>query len=129
MFFGILPNEEPWKGVIVAGGLFMPSGPQLKRMRAAIADDSKPIHDLFSDKAFKARFKDGFSRFNVASRVPRGYVADHPDIEWLMLKSFLVVRKIPGSEFVSPNLGDTIVADYKQLLRLNRIIENILAGQ
>lgn len=127
LFFGILPNEEPWKGIIVAGGLFMPSGPQLKKMRAAIADDSTPIHDLFNDRAFKARFKEGFSRFNVTTRVPRGCASDHPDTEWLMLKSFLVVRRVSASEFVSPKLPDAIVNDYKQLLRLNRIIEMILA--
>ena len=126
LFFGILPNEEPWKGIIVAGGLFMPSGPQLKKMRAAIAEDSKPIHDLFNDRAFKTRFKEGFSRFNVTTRVPRGYASDHPDIDWLMLKSFLVARRISAAEFVSPKLFDAIVDDYKQLLRLNRIIEMIL---
>lgn len=44
-----------------------------------------------------------------------------------MLKSFLVVKGIPNSEFVSPKLADSIVKDYQQLLRLNRIIEEILA--
>lgn len=127
LFFGILPNESPWHGVIVAGGLFMPSGAQLKKMRVAIAENSTPFHRLFDDKAFSARFKDGFSRFNVASKMPRGYDADHPDRDWLMLKSFLVVRKIPDTEFVSPKLADSIVRDYQQLVRLNRIIEDILA--
>lgn len=126
LFFGILPNEPPWHGVIVAGGLFMPSGPQLKKMRTAIAEDSTAFHKLFADKAFNARFKDGFSRFNVASKMPRGYPPDHPDRDWLMLKSFLVVRKMPSAEFISPQLADTIVSDYQQLLRLNRVIEEIL---
>ena len=127
LFFGILPNEDPWKGVIVAGGLFMPSGPQLKKMRAVIADHSTSFHKLFADKQFKARFTDGFSRFNVSSRVPRGYDADHPEAEWLKLKSFLVVKKIATADFVSPKLADAIVEDYQQLLRLNRRIEQIIA--
>lgn len=126
LFFGILPNEEPWNGVIVAGGLFMPSGPQLKKMRAAIVENAQTFHDLLIDKQFKARFKDGFSRFNVSTRAPRGYDTDHPDMQWLMLKSFLVVRKVTPSEFVSSKLADSIVEDYKQLLRLNRLIEDIL---
>lgn len=33
LFFGILPNIPPYRGVVVAGGLFMPSGPQLKKVR------------------------------------------------------------------------------------------------
>lgn len=127
LFFGILPNEEPWKGVIVAGGLFMPSGPQLKKMRAAIADDPIPFHKLFANQPFKSRFKNDFSRFNVSTRVPRGYEGDHPEAEWLKLKSFLVVKKISTADFVSPKLADAIVEDYKQLLQLNRMIEKIVA--
>lgn len=127
LFFGILPNEEPWNGVIIAGGLFMPSGPQLKKIRAAIAEDSRPFHKIFNDKNFKARFKESFSSFNQSSRVPRGYSAEHPDIEWLKLKSFLVVKKISSSQFISSALGDSIVQDYIQLLKLNRLIEKILA--
>ena len=64
-------------------------------MRAVIADHSTPLHTLFADKQFKARFKNGFSRFNISKRVPRGYDADHPEAERLKLKSFLVVKKIP----------------------------------
>jgi uncharacterized protein (DUF2461 family) len=81
--------------VIVAGGLFMPSSPQLKKVRSAIAADSEPFHRLFSDRDFKARFKSGFIMTNSASRVPRGFDVDHPDLDWIKLKSFLVQKKIP----------------------------------
>lgn len=129
LFFGILPNEAPWNGVIVSGGLFMPSGPQLKKMRHAIAKDAKPFHSLFKDRHFKARFKEGFSSFNIASRAPRGFDPEHPDMEWLRLKSFLVVKKISMSEFTSPALPDSLVTDFKQLLRLNRLTEGVLANR
>lgn len=128
LFFGILPNEAPWNGVIVSGGLFMPSGPQLKKMRNAISEDAKPFHSLFKDKKFKERFKEGFSSFNIAARAPRGCDPEHPDIEWLRLKSFLVVKKLATAEFASAELADTLVADFKQLLRLNRLIEEIVMG-
>lgn len=126
LFFGILPNEAPWNGVIVSGGLFMPSGPQLKKMRNAIAEDAKPFHSLFKDKKFKKRFNEGFSSFNSAARAPRGFDPEHPDMEWLRLKSFLVVKKLSITEFASPELADALVTDFKQLLRLNRLIEDIV---
>jgi len=126
LFFGILPNEAPWNGVIISGGLFMPSGPQLKKMRNAIAQDAAPFHSLFKDKKFKGRFKEGFSSFNIASRAPRGFDADHPEMDWLRLKSFLVIKKISVAEFASPELADSLVIDFKQLLRLNRLIEGVL---
>lgn len=128
LFFGILPNEPAYQGIIVAGGLFMPSGPQLKKIRSAIAANSEPFHRLFSDRDFKARFKSGFILTNSASRVPRGFDVDHPDLEWIKLKNFLVQKKIPLTEFTSLELADHIVKDFKQLLRLNRLLEDILDG-
>lgn len=126
LFFGILPNIPPYKGVVVAGGLFMPSGPQLKMVRNAIAQDAQAFHALFADPAFKARFKGDFSREEVASRPPRGFDPDHPDMAWLKLKRFLVVKKLSHTEFISPDLVQSMVGDFKQLIRLNRLLEDVL---
>lgn len=127
LFFGILPNIPPYRGVVVAGGLFMPSGPQLKKVRNAIAQDAQPFHALFADPAFKARFKSDFSREEVVSRPPRGFDPDHPDMEWLKLKRFLVVKQLSTTEFISPDLVPALVEDFKQLIRLNRLLEDALA--
>ena len=126
LFFGILPNIPPYMGVVVAGGLFMPSGPQLKKVRNAIAQDAQPFHALFADPAFKARFKVDFSREEVASRAPRGFDPDHPDMEWLKLKRFLVVKKLSTAEFTSADLVPAVAEDFKQLIRLNRLLEDAL---
>lgn len=126
LFFGILPNIPPYRGVVVAGGLFMPSGPQLKKVRNAIAQDAQAFHALFSDPAFKARFKSDFSREEVSSRPPRGVDPDHPDMVWLKLKRFLVVKKLSNTEFISQDLVPALVEDYKQLIRLNRLLEDAL---
>lgn len=126
LFFGILPNIPPYMGVVVAGGLFMPSGPQLKKVRNAVARDAQPFHALFADPAFKARFKTDFSREEVAPRPPRGFGPDHPDMEWLKLKRFLVVKKLSTTEFTSPDLVPAVAEDFKQLIRLNRLLEDAL---
>jgi uncharacterized protein (TIGR02453 family) len=126
LFFGILPNIPPYMGVIVAGGLFMPSSPQLKKIRNAIAQNSEPFHSLFNDAEFKARFKSRFVNDNVAPKLPRGFDSSHPDVEWLKLKAFLVIKKISKTEFVSAGLAQSVVGDFKQLLRLNRLLEEIL---
>lgn len=126
LFFGILPNIPPYMGVVVAGGLFMPSGPQLKKVRNVVARDAQPFHALFADPAFKARFKTDFSREEVAPRPPRGFDPDHPDMEWLKLKRFLVVKKLSTTEFTSPDLVPAVAEDFKQLIRLNRLLEDAL---
>ncbi|MYZ52240.1 TIGR02453 family protein [Malikia spinosa] len=126
LFFGILPNIPQYMGVVVAGGLFMPSGPQLRKVRSAIAQDARLFHALFDDPTFKARFKTNFSREEVASRPPRGFDPDHPDMDWLRLKKFLVVKKLTNAEFTSRDLVPAVVEDFKQLVRLNRFLENAL---
>ena len=126
LFFGILPFEQPWEGIIVAGGLFMPSSPQLKKLRSAVALDSKPFHELFKDRSFKARFKSPFSTHSCAAKVPRDFEPDHPDADWLKLKSFLVVKKLSLAEFTSADLANSVAKDFKQLLRLNQLIDEML---
>ncbi len=127
LFFGILPNIAPYMGVVVAGGLFMPSGPQLKKVRAAIATNAQAFHTLFADPAFNARFKVNFSRDNVTTRAPRGFEPDHPDMHWLKLKNFLIIKNLTHAEFTSTDLVSSVVKDFKQLLRLNRLIEDALS--
>lgn len=53
-FFGLLPNDPRWNGVVVAGGLYMTSSRQARRVRQAIADNSQPFKALFRDRAFKS---------------------------------------------------------------------------
>lgn len=127
LFFGILPNIPQYMGVVVAGGLFMPSGPQLKKVRSAIAQDAQPFHALFADPTFKARFSTDFSRQEVASRPPRGFDPNHPDLDWLRLKRFLVIKKLTPAEFTSRDLVPSVAEDFKQLIRLNRLLEDVLS--
>ncbi len=91
-----------------------------------MAWDAQAFHALFADPAFKARFETDFSREEVASRPPRGFDPDHPDMEWLKLKRFLVVKKLSTTEFTSADLVPAVARDFKQLIRLNRLLEDVL---
>lgn len=126
LFFGILPDEEEWKGIFITGGLFMPTSAQMKKVRLGIAKNGEPFHKLFADAKFKKNFPDGFSKRQTGVRTPLGFDADHPDIEWLKLKSFMVERKVTMAEFTSPAFFDNVAADFQQLLKLNRLLESIL---
>ena len=126
LFFGILPNEPEWKGVFVTGGLFMPNSAQLKRVRHGISKNPKPFHELFSSQAFRKNFPDGFSQRNAGVRTPKGFRDDDPNLAWLKLKNFMVERQVRIPEFTSADFFDNVAADFKQLLKLNRLIEDIL---
>ncbi len=92
-----------------------------------MSKDARAFHALFADPTFKARFKTNFSREEVATRPPRGFDPDHPDMDWLKLKRFLVVKKLTQAQFTSRDLLPALVEDFKQLVRLNRLLEDALA--
>lgn len=121
LFFGLFPNEETQ--VLLASGLWQPTSHQTLLIREAIRKDATPFHQLFADKAFKTRFKTGFSMDNMAARVPKGFSADHDDIHWIMLKNFVVLKSIKLKDFCSPRFNDLVVADFKQGLRLNKLLD------
>lgn len=128
LFFGLLPNDETWKGVVVAGGLYMASSTQTRCVRQAIADDSEPFKKLFADKEFEKSFKTGFNRMAVAKNCPRGFDADHPDIDWIKLKAFFVSKTLTTKQFSSPDLARNLASDFRQLLRLNEILDRAIEG-
>ena len=124
LFFGLFPNEEDQ--IIIAGGLWQPTSRQTRLIREAIAQDSEPFHELFADRKFKASFKNGFYAKDISARVPRGFNADHADIDWIRLKKFVVYKTVSVKEFSSEKFFDTVVNDLKQALRLNQLLDQAL---
>lgn len=121
LFFGLFPNEKD--KILLAGGLWQPSSQQTRLIREAIYKDSEPFHELFEDSEFKKSFKTGFSLDKMSKRVPRGFDEDHPDIEWLKLKNFILMKKVPLKDFSSAKFGDYAVRDFKQALRMNKLLD------
>ena len=128
LFFGLLPNDPQWHGVVVAGGLYTATSQQTRRVRLAIADDSEPFKRLFADKDFKKSFKSGFEAMVKAPKCPRGFNGDHPDIEWIKLKTFFVCKTLTNQEFSSKDLAKNLARDFTQLLRLNGMLQKAIDG-
>lgn len=126
LFLGIFPTEDELGPVVLASGLWEPSSPQLKKIRRAIAADASAYHALFADKAFKACFPKGFHLRDQSVRVPRGFDPTHPDVDWLRLKKFVVLKKFTAKEFSSKNFGDAVIKHYRQGLRLNRLLDEAI---
>ncbi len=124
LFFGLFPNEED--SILIAGGLWQPSSQQTRLIREAINKDSEPFKELFSDSKFKKSFKGAFYMQDQSTRVPRGFAVDHPDVEWLKLKKFVVYKKISMKEFTSPHFSAHVIQDFTQALRLNKLLDQAI---
>jgi uncharacterized protein (TIGR02453 family) len=86
-------------GSFLAGGLYMPERPQLDRLRGMLAQDAGPLKAIVGDKTFKRLFGD--LRGEKLKVVPRGYPADHPEIELLKMKEFMAIHDFSDDEVLS----------------------------
>jgi uncharacterized protein (TIGR02453 family) len=106
-----------------AGGHYLPSADQTKHIRSWIAHDPSELEDLLEDKAFKKIFKEGLGTERMLKTKPRDYPVDHPKFDWLRLSAWYVWRNIPKKIVLSKNFADVLTEDWRQVLRLNRILD------
>jgi len=120
---GFYLHIEPGR-TFLAGGIYMPDGPQLKKIRSAIARDPKKFLGIVMSKTFKSNF--GTFKGDKLSRAPMGYTPDHPMIEWLRFKQFIVVAEWPENTAMKGNLVGRAMKMYGKMFPLVDFINNAL---
>lgn len=97
----------------IAGGCWMPPNEDLKRIRQEIDYNPDPLHAVIDSPAFSKLFT--FSSSEKLKNAPKGYSADHPEIELLKLKSFEVTQSIPDQSFLNPLIVDKLKNSFSVL--------------
>lgn len=77
--------------VWIGGGLYMPSSPDLRAIREHIAVNHRKLHQVVTSPSFRGAV--GELDGEQLSRVPHGYVKDHPAGAYLRFKQFLAGRE------------------------------------
>lgn len=85
-----------------AAGFWMPEASDLKKIREEIDYNTSEFLDIINEKSFKNTFQ--LSQEDKLKKAPKGYEADHPQIELLKLKSFTVTFAIKDEEFLKPGI-------------------------
>ncbi len=80
--------------VWMGGGIYMPSSSELSAIRAAIAEDHRRFRRVVTAPAFRRAV--GELSGEQLTRVPRGYVKDHPAAEYLRHRQFIGGREYPS---------------------------------
>ena len=122
-YFHVEPGNS-----FVAGGLWMPMTPELKKVRQEIDYSWEEFSKITGNKKFRSVFGDlNRSAEYTLSRPPKGYEVENPAIEFLKLKSFIVSTKISDKDLASKNLVKIVVAHFESMKPfidfLNRAIE------
>jgi uncharacterized protein (TIGR02453 family) len=105
------------------GGLWMPEAPLLNKVRKEI----HYFYDDFTQIINQPLFLETYGSLDIAdgqklSRPPKGYEATDPAIEFLKLKSFTAMTKVPDELLVSDKLVPTITEYFKQIKPLIQFI-------
>lgn len=97
---GFYFHVEPGKS-FVAGGMWQPEGPVLKKLRQEVDYNFKEFKAIISNAKFKKYFKE--IEGEKLKTLPQGYTADNPAIDYLKMKSFIITAKLSDKDLTSKN--------------------------
>lgn len=105
LYLGIEPGS-----VFIGGGLYMPTGVQLKAIRKSIMDKPDGYLAVVGEKKFKKVF--GGLMGETLQKAPLGIAKDHPMIEHLKHKQFFVGKEWDDESIVYSRKFVATVAKY-----------------
>lgn len=104
-YFHIEPGAS-----FLGGGFWAPNSPDLKRIREEIAADPQPMRQLIADPVFQKTF--GELKGETLKTAPQGYSQDHPAIDLLRHKQFLLTRSFTDEEVMASSFLDEVVETF-----------------
>lgn len=118
-------HVEPGNKSFVAIGLFQPVPEYLAKIRQEIDYNGDQLAKIFKDK----KFKSNFSKFwddDALKTAPKGYEKDHPHIQWIKLKSFVVTHEFKDTEVLDKKFLKKAAEVMKSAKPLNEFLEEAI---
>jgi uncharacterized protein (TIGR02453 family) len=104
-YLHISPGES-----FLASGFWEPNKEDLARIRKEFETDASEIRAVVNTADFKKHF--GKLKGDAVKSAPRGFDKNHPNIDLIRLKQFIVTREFTDDEVLSPNFLDEVVASF-----------------
>ncbi len=120
-FAGYYFHIEPEKSII-AGGAYMPPAPWLSSIREKIDEEPDEFIKIINSKNFVKYF--GKLDGEKLKKAPKGYPSDHPNIELLKFKSYLVVNEVKDEFVLSQNYFDHVLKVLKAMKPFNDFLND-----
>ncbi|MDQ3017139.1 MAG: DUF2461 domain-containing protein [Bacteroidota bacterium] len=103
---------EPGKS-FAGGGFWEPEPADLKRIRDEIAFDDKPLRKIINSKSFIKNF--GTLNGDELKTAPSGYDKEHPAIDLIRKKQYLLGRNFTDQEVNSPDFLKEVVGSFEAM--------------
>ena len=94
------------KGSYVIGGFFGPNKDDLLHIRKHLEQDADSMRDILTSKKFKDFF--GALRGSQLKTAPRGFDKEHPDVDLLRYKQFMIRHDFSDAEVKSSTFPQTV---------------------
>ena len=112
------------QSVWIGGGLYMPSAADLHAIRAHIAATHPKLRRTVRARPFRAAV--GELGGEQLSRVPRGYLKDHPAADYLRYRQFLAGTEYDAAFATSPKFYPELLRVFRAVLPLVRFLNTPL---
>jgi len=110
----------------IAAGSWYPEAEQLKAIRQEIDYNGSDFRSILTNLSFKETFGD-LDREAILKTTPKGYPANHEDIEYLKLKSFTATCKIPDKDFSNMQAVEIILLNFEKIYPLMIFLRNAIS--
>jgi len=110
---GYYMHLQPGGKSFLAGGMWMPEGPVLKKVRQELDYNFKEFQGIIN----KASFKKLFTKWEgeTLKTIPQGYTADNPAIEFLKMKSVIVSIPVDDADYTSKTAVSKVVKLFTEM--------------
>jgi uncharacterized protein (TIGR02453 family) len=107
-YFHIEPGNT-----MVGGGFWAPNKEDLQRIREDIAADASELRKVLNSKSFKDNF--GTLDGEQLKTCPKGFDKEHPDIDLLRYKQFIISKRFTDKEALSPDFVQKVNDTFKKM--------------
>lgn len=107
-YLRIRPGES-----FLAGGFFEPNKEDLLRIRKEFEMDTSEIREIITNKTFVKYFDKLIG--DSLKTAPRGFDKEHPNMDLIRMKQFIVVRNFTDKEVLASNFFEEISNSYKAM--------------
>ena len=107
-YLRVRPGES-----FLAGGFWDPNKDDLLRIRKEFEMDSTEIRDILNNKTFVKYFDK--LEGNSLKTAPRGFDKEHPDMDLIKMKQFIITRYFSDEEVLNPNFSEELNKSYRAM--------------
>ncbi len=98
---------QPGNQSFLGAGMWQPTPANLAKFRQEVDYNAQELKDIIEAQEFKTYFPEASGE--VMKTTPKGYAADHPEIELLRRKELFFLHRFTDKEVVKANFVDELV--------------------